>query len=180
MPKRNKIEMQGLVERIVSMFYEEKRTQAEITEILKDEGWDVSKSGVGRTLLDYKSQMDAYRDAAKKAAMFAEELKDKPGVDVIESAVQVTAAKLMSEAMKFQDFSNLSTQEVIKSISSMASSQAAIAKVRLEYERGYRNGLFKAADVVESEGKKAGLSKEVIEKFKSSVLGIKVEDETKG
>lgn len=177
MPKRNKIELQGLVEKIVKMFYEEKLTQAEIAEKLKAEGWDVSKSGVGRTLLDYKSQMDAYKDAAKKAAMFAEELKDKPGVDVIESAVQVTAAKLMDEAMKFKDFSNLEPKEVIKSISEMSGAQAKLARIRLEYERGYRNGLFKAAEVVEGEGKRAGLSNEIIEKFKASVLGIKVKYE---
>lgn len=61
MPKRNKIELQGLVDRIVSMFYDDHMTQLEITEKLKGEGYDVSKSGVGRTLVSHASQMKAYR-----------------------------------------------------------------------------------------------------------------------
>ena len=50
MPKRNKIEMQGLVERICRMYFNDKMSHKQITETLKAEGYDISKSGVGRTL----------------------------------------------------------------------------------------------------------------------------------
>ncbi|GEM_PF-3838493 len=56
MPKRNKIEMQGLVERICNMYFNEKKSHKEITAILKEEGYDISKSGVGRTLIDQAAQ----------------------------------------------------------------------------------------------------------------------------
>ena len=67
MPKRNKIEMQGLVERICKMYFNDKMSHKQITEILKQEGYDISKSGVGRTLIGQAAQMKAYKDSAKKA-----------------------------------------------------------------------------------------------------------------
>ena len=74
MPRRNKIELQGLVDRIVDMFYNGKMSQKDIAEQLKSEGFDVSKSGVGRTLLDYAGQMKAYKEAAQEAAAIVKEL----------------------------------------------------------------------------------------------------------
>ena len=69
MPRRNKVELQGLVDRIVEMFYKQNLSQREIAETLKAEGYDVSKSGVGRALVDYAGQMKAYKEAAMEAAL---------------------------------------------------------------------------------------------------------------
>ena len=176
MPRRNKIEMQGLVERIVEMFYEQKMSQRDIAITLKDEGYDVSKSGVGRALVDYAGQMKAYKEAAMEATAIVKELKTQSGLDLAEATSQILQTKLLS-AVKNVDTSELDEMELAKLFSVVhknATNQVQIARVKLEYERGYNKGLFKAAEVVEQESKKAGISDENMELIKAKILGLKV------
>lgn len=177
MPKRNKIELQGLVERIVHMFYEDKMTHIQIAETLKSEGFDVSKSGVGRTLVSHASQMKAYRDAAAEAIEIVKEVKKTPGLDINEATVQIASTKLLKEVESFKNFNTLEPEEVLKAVSRLATSQTQIAKVKLEYERGYKKGLFEAAKAVEEEVKKAGWSDERVEFVKSKIMGLRVKDD---
>lgn len=176
MPRRNKIELQGLVERIVEMFHEQKMSQRDITNVLKDEGYDVSKSGVGRVLLNHAGQMKAYKEAAMEAAAIVKELKTQSGLDLAEATSQILQTKLLG-AVKNVDTSELDEMDLEKLFSAVhknATNQVQIARVKLEYERGYNKGLFKAAEVVEAEGKKAGISDENMELIKARILGLKV------
>lgn len=174
MPKRNKIEMQGLVERICKMYFNDKMSHKEITEILKSEGYDISKSGVGRTLVDQAAQMKAYKDSAKKAVAIVHELDKTPGLNIAEASVQLVQAKLLEEVNKFEDFSTISPEELLKAVVRNTDAQTKIARVKLEYERGYKKGLFEAAKTIESEGKKAGWSDERVALVKDKILGLKV------
>ena len=180
MPKRNKIEMQGLVERICKMYFNDKMSHKQITETLKAEGYDISKSGVGRTLVDQAAQMKAYKDSAKKAVAIVNELGKTPGLNIAEASVQMVQAKLLEEVNKFENFSTLSPEELLKAVVRNTDAQAKIARVKLEYERGYKKGLFEAAKTVESEGKKAGWSDERVEFVKAKILVLKVTYDDKG
>jgi len=180
MPKRNKIEMQGLVERICKMYFNDKMSHKQITETLKAEGYDISKSGVGRTLVDQAAQMKAYKDSAKKAVAIVNELGKTPGLNIAEASVQMVQAKLLEEVNKFENFSTLSPEELLRAVVRNTDAQAKIARVKLEYERGYKKGLFEAAKTVESEGKKAGWSDERVEFVKAKILGLKVTYDDKG
>lgn len=179
MPKRNKIEMQGLIERICKMYFNDKMSHRQITETLKSEGYDISKSGVGRTLVDQAAQMKAYKDSAKKAVAIVSELDKTPGLNIAEASVQMVQAKLLEEVNKFENFSTLTPEELLKAIARNSDAQTKIARVKLEYERGYKKGLFEAAKTVESEGKKAGLSEECVELVKAKILGLKVQYDDK-
>ena len=174
MPKRNKIEMQGLVERICKMYFNDKMSHKQITEILKQEGYDNSKSGVGRTLIGQAAQMKAYKDSAKKAVAIVNELDKTPGLNIAEASVQLVQAKLLEEVNKFENFSTISPEELLKAVVRNTDAQTKIARVKLEYERGYKKGLFEAAKTVETEGKKAGWSDERVEFVKAKIMGLKV------
>lgn len=174
MPKRNKIEMQGLVERICKMYFNDKMSHRQITEILKQEGYDISKSGVGRTLIGQAAQMKAYKDSAKKAVAIVNELDKTPGLNIAEASVQLVQAKLLEEVNKFENFSTISPEELLKAVVRNTDAQTKIARVKLEYERGYKKGLFEAAKTVETEGKKAGWSDERVEFVKAKIMGLKV------
>lgn len=180
MPKRNKIEMQGLVERICKMYFNDKMSHKQITETLRAEGYDISKSGVGRTLVDQAAQMKAYKDSAKKAVAIVNELGKTPGLNIAEASVQMVQAKLLEEVNKFENFSTLSPEELLRAVVRNTDAQAKIARVKLEYERGYKKGLFEAAKTVEAEGKKAGWSDERVEFVKAKILGLKVTYDDKG
>jgi len=173
-PKRNKIEMQGLVERICKMYFNDKMSHKQITEILKQEGYDISKSGVGRTLIGQAAQMKAYKDSAKKAVAIVNELDKTPGLNIAEASVQLVQAKLLEEVNKFENFSTISPEELLKAVVRNTDAQTKIARVKLEYERGYKKGLFEAAKTVETEGKKAGWSDERVEFVKAKIMNLKV------
>ena len=174
MPKRNKIEMQGLVERICKMYFNDKMSHKQITEILQQEGYDISKSGVGRTLIGQAAQMKAYKDSAKKAVAIVNELDKTPGLNIAEASVQLVQAKLLEEVNKFENFSTISPEELLKAVVRNTDAQTKIARVKLEYERGYKKGLFEAAKTVETEGKKAGWSDERVEFVKAKIMNLKV------
>ena len=177
MPRRNKVEIQGLVDRIVDMFYNQNLSQREIEEKLKEEGFDVSKSGVGRTLVDYAGQMKAYKEAAIEAANMVKELKNEAGLNLAETTSQLLQVKLLSAVkdVEVEDLDEMKLNDLISAVHKNTLSQVQIARVKLEYERGYKKGLFAAAELVETEGKKAGISDENMEIIKAKILGLKVE-----
>ena len=176
MPRRSKIEMQGLVERIVDMFHKDKMSQRDIADLLKKEGYDVSKSGVGRVLLDHAGQMKAYQAAAMEASAIVKELKTESGLDMAEATSQIIQMKLLEAAknVSVYELDSLELDKLFAAISKNASSQVQIARVKLEYERGYNKGLFRASEVVESEARKAGLTDEGIDTIKRRILALKV------
>ena len=176
MPRRNKIELQGLVDRIVDMFYRDKMTQAEIAQQLKEEGYDVSKSGVGRALLDYAGQMKAYKEAAAEAAAIVRELRGESGLDLAETTSQLLQVKLLSavKSVDTVELDDMELKDLFSAVRKNTQSQVQIARVKLEFERGYRKGLFKAAQVIEEEARKAGVSKNTITVIRRKVLELKV------
>ena len=177
MPRRSKIEMQGLVERIVDMFHLDKMSQRDIAEKLKEEGYDVSKSGVGRVLLDHAGQMKAYQAAAMEASAIAKGLKTESGLDMAEATSQIIQMKLL-EAVKnigSEELDEMDLDQLFSAVRKNAQSQVQIARVKLEYERGYNKGLFRASEVVESEARKAGLTEENIDIIKRRILALKVD-----
>lgn len=176
MPRRNKVELQGLVDRIVEMFYKQNLSQREIAETLKAEGYDVSKSGVGRALVDYAGQMKAYKEAAIEAANMVKELKNEAGLNLAETTSQLLQVKLLSAVkdVEVEDLDEMKLNDLISAVHKNTLSQVQIARVKLEYERGYKKGLFAAAELVETEGKKAGISDENIEIIKAKLLGLEV------
>ena len=176
MPRRNKVELQGLVDRIVEMFYKQNLSQREIAETLKAEGYDVSKSGVGRALVDYAGQMKAYKEAAMEATNMVKELKSESGLDLAETTSQLLQVKLLSAVkdVDVEELDEMKLNDLISAIHKNTLSQVQIARVKLEYERGYKKGLFAAAEVIETEGKKAGISDANMELIKAKILGLKV------
>lgn len=174
MPRRSQIELQGLVDRIISMFHSDNLSQRDIAQSLQKEGFKISKSGVGRTLQTHASQVAAYRRAAKEAVAIVQELKNNPGLDIAEATVQMVQTRLLNEVKEFDSFGELELKDLIKAVAQNSLCQTRIAKVKLEYEKGYKLGLFKASEVIDKEGQKAGLSEETIAKIKAKVLGLKV------
>ena len=118
--------------------------------------------------------MKAYKDSAKKAVAIVAELDKTPGLNISEASVQLVQAKLLEELNKFENFATISPEELLKAIARNTDAQVKIARVKLEYERGYKKGLFEAAKTVEAEGNKAGWSEDRVEFVKAKILGLKV------
>ena len=74
-----------------------------------------------------------------------------------------------------EELDDMDLDKLFSAVRKNAQSQVQIARVKLEYERGYNKGLFRATEVVESEARKAGLTEENIDIIKRRILALKVD-----
>lgn len=119
--------------------------------------------------------MKAYQAAAMEASAIEKELKSESGLDMAEATSQIIQMKLL-EAVKNigpDEFDDMDLDKLFSAVRKNAQSQVQIARVKLEYERGYNKGLFRATEVVESEARKAGLTEENIDIIKRRILALK-------
>jgi hypothetical protein len=174
MPKRNQIEMQGLIDRIYTMFEDKKMTHAQIAAALQKEGYTVSRSGVGRALVTKRAQVKAYKTAVAETAELLKEIKNTPGLDIAEATLQMTTVKLFNEIKQYETFSELELGDKLKLAVSVSGAQSKVAMVKMAYAEGFRKGLFRAGEIVKTELRNAEVSAETIAKF-DALLGIELE-----
>jgi hypothetical protein len=164
MPKRGSLELQGLVDRAYRLFQHERMTASQIAEILTDEGYQVSRSGVARAIRKRKLDMKRFDEALESAQAIVKATEGRPGTDIGEAALQLTLTKLLDELKATEDFRDMDNEQVILATSRISRSLAAVSRLKLDYERGYKAGLFKmrdaAAEEAGKEAKRLGMSDE--------------------
>jgi hypothetical protein len=176
MPKRGSLELQGLVDRAYRLFQYEKMTARRIAEVLSDEGYLVSRSGVARAIRKKKLDMRRFDEALESAQAIVKATEGRPGTDIGEAALQLTLTKLLDELKAIEDFRDMDNEQVILATSRISRSLAAVSRLKLDYERGYRAGLFKmrnaAAGEAEAEAKRRGMSEEDAAAIREKILGL--------
>jgi hypothetical protein len=176
MPRRSNLELQGLIDRAYDLFQHEKKTANEIAAILVTEGYVVSKSGVSRALRKKKLDMTRFEEAMESAKAIVQATEGRPGTDIGEATLQLTLTKLLDELRCIEDFSDMGSEQVILAVARVSRSIAAVSRLKLDYERGYREGLFKmrnaAADEAELAAKRRGVSDEIAAEIKGKILGL--------
>ncbi|WP_059369294.1 phage protein Gp27 family protein [Treponema endosymbiont of Eucomonympha sp.] len=162
--------IQGLVERGYKMYAEEFKTYEEIAEALHKEGYVVSCSGVGRAIRSRAKQVKEYKKAAEQVKELLKEVKNTPGLDIAEGANQMALVNLFREVLDRSNLSELGTADVLRLVANLTHAQARIAMVRMEYNRGWRDGAEKAAKEAAIAAKKAGLSGETAAAIESALI----------
>jgi len=150
MPRRSSLELKGLVDRAYRMFQQYKMTTAEITDVLKDEGYLVSRAGVGRAIRKKKLDMKRFDEALASAQAIVKATEGKPGTDIGEAALQLTLTKLLDELKAIESFKDLSDNDVVLAVARISRALAAVGRLKLDYEKGYRAGLFRAIKELET------------------------------
>ena len=176
MPKRGSLELQGLVDRAYRLFQYDKMTASQITEILTDEGYLVSRSGVARAIRKKKLDMKKFDQALEGARAIVKATEGHPGTDIGEAALQLTLTKLLDELKAIEDFRDMDNEQVVLAVARVSRSLAAVSRLKLDYERGYKAGLFKmrnaAADEAEKAARRRGVSEEVAAEIRGKILGL--------
>jgi uncharacterized protein YihD (DUF1040 family) len=176
MPKRSKMELTGLVDRAYKLFQYDKKTVKEVTEVLNDEGYMVSRSGVARAIRKKKLDMKRFDEALQSAQAIVKATEGSPGTDIGEAALQLTLTKLLEELKYIEDFRDMDNEQIILAVARVSRSIAAVSRLKLDYEKGYRAGLFKmrnaAADEAEKVARKRGVSDVVAAEIRTKILGL--------
>jgi hypothetical protein len=168
MPPRSKLEIKGLVDRAYDLFQHEKKTAKQIADILTEEGYLVSKSGVARALRRKKLDMRRFEEAMESAKAIVKATEGRPGTDIGEATLQLTLTKLLDELRCIEDFRDMDSEQVVLAVARISRSIAAVSRLKLDYERGYKAGLFRA--LRELENRKAPGTPEEIAKVLRDLL----------
>jgi hypothetical protein len=170
------MELKGLVDRAYRLFQYDKMTASQITEILNDEGYQVSRSGVARAIRRKKLDMKRFDEALSSAQAIVKAVEGRPGTDIGEAALQLTLTKLLDELRGIEDFRDLDNEQVVLAVARISRSLAAVSRLKLDYEKGYKAGLFKmraaAAEEAAREARRLGVSDEDAAAIQDKILRL--------
>jgi hypothetical protein len=176
MPKRSKMELEGLVDKAYALFQHEKMTVKEVTEELQKDGYLVSRSGVARAIRKKKLDMRRFDEAMESAQAIVKATEGRPGTDIGEATLQLTLTKLLDELKQIEDLRDMDSEKVILAVARVTRSIAAVSRLKLDYEKGYKAGLFKmraaAADEAEKAAREHGMSEKAASEIRNKIIGL--------
>lgn len=105
------------------------KTYEEISSYLKDEGYDVHYSSVGRYGRKFLNRFESVRVAKEFAKLLAEDNVDRPATELHE-ANNLLASQLIMEAMVDDEMDAGDRAEIAKSIASLQNAQVANEKLK--------------------------------------------------
>ena len=90
--RRTKAELYGIVEKVVKM-YEGGMTLEDIEESLREEGYQISRESIRRTLKKNKTIAKELQKAREETAQLIDVIRSKPATDVNEASADFLIAK---------------------------------------------------------------------------------------
>ena len=137
MGRKNKVELFGLVERVISLYDNEHKTLEEIETILRDDGFDLSRESIRRSLKSSREVAEQYRRAVEESKVIIETVRNNPNTDVVETITSMLAGQLFEyvksvDALQFKD-----PKDMVGAIKDLANSQVKLSKFRLDFQKGY-------------------------------------------
>lgn len=138
MGRKSKAELLGLVERITRL-YKKGTTCKQIEAILREDGIDISREAVRRTVKTAAEAAKDYNLAYEEAKAITEAIKNNPGTEVIEAINAVIATKFLSEIKNIDGIELKSVNDISKLVTAVANSQTKLAAERLKYNKGYES-----------------------------------------
>ena len=174
MPQRSKIELLGLVETVIQMYFSQKKKQEEIVKHLRAQGYRVSKGSVGRAIKSHAKRLKEIEKTQNWAKALIAATNNTPRLDVANAGLQLVAGKLAEELSEIENFSNLEADEKAVLLAKITRAIGLAANVELNFERGRKQGIFESKKKLEAVGKELGISDDKMNALKAKVFGIGV------
>ncbi|TQF71783.1 phage protein Gp27 family protein [Pseudoalteromonas luteoviolacea] len=137
MPPRPKLEMLGILERVIKMYTEDKMEIRTIETILNAEGYDVSKSAIQRSLKSYEEVAAQHQLVLEEAKLLMDKVKNTPNTDIFEAVQSIMAGKMLGFAKSLDDLDFSNPEKFIASLADLSRAQVNIGRLRMEYEKGF-------------------------------------------
>lgn len=150
MSRRSKVELYGLVERVVKL-WEEGKTLQEIEQILRSEGYDISREAIRRKLKSVREVAEVYRRSVEEAKVLLEEVRNNPNTDVVEVVTSLLAHHLMNFTKEIENIEFDDPMKFIEAVRKLSDAQVRVARLRLDYQRGFEAAKKEIIDAVSRE-----------------------------
>ena len=165
MPKRKKVDLYDLIQRIVYLYEEEKKDFRTIASLLKAEGYDISRSTIHRAYRDYKELAKQYNEWWDKIEVLVRQTQDKPTSFMLSALVSILTQHVLDFAkdINFMEFEDPS--ELIKAVKDLT-------QVSKSLEEYISTKLQKSVEKIEEEGKKRNIDPEFLKIIREEIYGI--------
>lgn len=137
MGRRSKAELLGIIERIIDMYEGDKLSIKQIEEILNEEGYDISREAIRRSIKSSKDVASQYTRAASEAKVLIDTVRDNPNTDVVEITTNLLTKQLFDFVRNIDELTFEDPTKLILAVNRLSSSQVRIAKQRLTFQNGY-------------------------------------------
>ena len=134
--RRTKAELYGIVEKVVKM-YEGGMTLEDIEECLREEGYQISRESIRRTLKKNKTIAKELQKARDETAQLIDVIRSKPATDVNEASADFLIAKAFEyvKTIEARDFEDL--PELAKFVKDITKVKTDLVKQRMDYQTVY-------------------------------------------
>lgn len=140
MPRRmTKLEMYGLVERVLDMYKKENMSMQEITDALKAEGFDISRESIRKKIRTSKQLADIYEKSLEESGILLKTVRDNPNTDIIETTTSLLAHHLFQFAKKIDSLEFTDSESFTRAVNEVSQAQVRVAKLRLDYQKGFEH-----------------------------------------
>ncbi|TNI15482.1 phage protein Gp27 family protein [Aeromonas veronii] len=138
MGRRSKVDLYGLLERVVDMFERQKMQIEEIAKVLQGEGFEISSSAIQRSLKSNQQVALKYRRALDESRLLLQEIQGNPGTEIMEMAQQMLAQRLAEYVSSIDELSFKSAGELVDAVASISNAQVNVSRLKIEFERGVK------------------------------------------
>jgi uncharacterized protein with NRDE domain len=164
MPPRSKAKMYDLVNRIVQLYNDDKKSVKEIEKILREEGFDISKSSIHRTIKSYTELANEYKKTAEETKALIEELRKTPATYTMEAILTMLTNKIFHFVRSIESMDFDEPDKLVMAMNKLASSIEKVQRYREEIESKMRK--------IEAEAEKKNIDRNFIEIIKNELYGI--------
>jgi len=137
MGRKNKVELFGLVERVIQLYDNEQKTLEDIETILREEGYDLSRESIRRSLKSSREVAEQYKRAVEESKVIIETVRNNPNTDVIETITSMLAGQLFEYIKSVDSLQFKDPKDMVVAIKDLANSQVKISQFRLKFQDGY-------------------------------------------
>ena len=172
MPRRSKIELQGLVDKICYMYINKGMRQQDIASDLTKQGFQVSKAAVSRTIKSHTKTLKEIKEKQEWAKTLIAATDKTPRLDIADAGLRIAAMKLLEEVSDIENFGEMNEGDKVALLTKVSRAIGLAANVELNFERGRKQGLFDAGKKLEAAAVKLGISDEKMAFIKAEVFGL--------
>ncbi len=134
MAPRSKAELHDLVSRIVSMYEDDKMTLVEIEQELRDEGIDISRESIRRTVKSNKQIARELMKTREETTLLINAIRDNPATDTNEATLDYLIGKAFEYTKTIESVEFADLPELAKFVRDMTRAKTQIVKMRMDYQ----------------------------------------------
>lgn len=173
MGRRSKSELYGLIERIFKLYTQENKTMQQIEETLRDEGYDISREAIRRSVKESKEMAIELKKSLEEARVIIDAVRENPNTDMVEATVAHLGGLLFRETSSFESIHFDEPMQAVQAAGKLADAQTKIARLRLSYQKGVQAA--KSA-VLSALRKELDNHPDILDRLQNLVQDLKVDE----